>query len=82
MIRRDFLRKTSIATGIAAIPAVTLASAAELKKTSEPVREDLSEKVRALEDQVKKLSSKQKKMLRTVAIVVGISVGLDVTLLI
>lgn len=82
MKRRDFLRKTSIGAGLVAVPATAAASVAHLKNAAEPVRDDLKQRVESLESRFDGLSRSQKKMMRALIVVSGISVGLDLSLLI
>lgn len=82
MRRRDFLRKTSIGAGLAAVPAAAAASVAHVRRSAEPARDEIKQRVEALERKFEKLNLSQKKTMKLLILATGVSVGLDLSLLI
>lgn len=90
MNRRDFLRKSSITTGVATAATAGLASANEwrknsvdhLKEASDLAREGLNQRVEVLEKKVEKMDGSQKKTIRVLVVLTGLSLGLDLSLLV
>jgi len=82
MKRREFLRKTSIGAGLASVPAVAVASVAQVRQSTEAARDDLKQRVEVLESRFDKLSISQKKTMRILMVATGLSIGLDLSLLV
>lgn len=89
MERRDFIKRAAIGTGALATPAAIAAGVINQQDTTEKSQdfakenlEKLRHRLKEAEDKIDGLQSRQKKALRTAAVVAGLVIGLDISLLI
>ena len=82
MQRREFLRNASITAAISSVPVAASASVAHARSRAEPIENALKKRVESLESKFDDLSTSQKKTMRILMIATGISLGLDLSLVI
>jgi hypothetical protein len=80
MNRRELLRRTIVA-GITSSGAVASAAFVKAKPALSNTRDRLNDSVDVLEKRVKKLERNHKNLIRTGAIALAVSTGIDLTLL-
>jgi hypothetical protein len=81
MRRRDFLKKISIGTGLTAIPTLAAATAASGKDMIDSTTKGVLDRLDKIEKSIDDMDATYKKTMKAVFLVAGLSVGMDVTML-
>lgn len=81
MQRRTFIKKLGVSAGLVSVPAVASGIAASKKAKLQESTEKLSQRLENAERQIKQLKDDHKKTVKAAAIVTGILVGIDLSLI-
>lgn len=82
MQRREFLKKFSISAGVASVPGIAAATAVRGKDLIDSTREELSNRLDNVEKRIDAMDASHKKTMKALFIVAGLSVGMDVSMLV
>ena len=81
MNRRDFLNRLSLGTAVAALPAAAITTVQFTKEAADAGRQEVSKRLKSVEHRLDQMDKNHKRTMKLVLGVAGLSVGMDLTLL-
>ena len=82
MQRREFLKKFSLGAGLASVSGIATATAARGKDMLDSTKDEILTRLDTVEKRIDAMDASHKKTMKAILIVAGLSIGMDVSILI